>query len=310
MKRVNKIYNTDRLHQMGITGRGTAVVIFDTGIYKHMDFDNRIIAFKDFINNKIYPYDDNGHGTHIAGIIGGSGKLSKGLYKGIAPECNIVAVKVLDKNGTGDINNVLKAIQWVIANREHYNIKTANISIGANPDKSGEDSELVKAVNRLWDKGITVVVAAGNNGPGSGTVTAPGISRKVITVGACDDNIAVVIDGSRMVNYSGRGPTCNCIKKPDVVAPAGDVVSTKPISRGIVMDVRDGYIKKSGTSMATPIVTGAVTLLLSKYPGISNKEVKMCIKNSSTDLGYMHDKQGWGMLNIWRLLEEGKRFTN
>ena len=310
MKNINKIYNMEKIHKMGITGKGVTVVILDTGIYKHMDFDNRIITFKDFVGNSILPYDDNGHGTHIAGIIGSTGRLSHGKYKGMAPECNIVAVKVLDKDGLGSTENFLHGIKWVIENKEKFNIRVVNISMGTDPNESREESELVKAVNRLWDSGITVVVAAGNNGPEKGSITAPGISRKVITVGACDDNMAVIIDGNRRVNYSGRGPTYNCIKKPDVVAPAWEIVSTKPVSQGRYLGIRDGYINKSGTSMATPVVTGAVALLLSHYPELTNKEVKMCIRNSSLDLGRPHAIQGWGMLNIEGLLAEGERFTN
>lgn len=196
------------------------------------------------------------------------------------------------------------------ANRIKYNIRVANISVGASPEKSGEDSELVRAADRLWNCGITVVTAAGNNGPGMGTVTAPGISRKVITVGACDDNIAVMINGNRVVNYSGRGPTENCIKKPDIVAPANGIISTAPITKSMVTHINDCYTKKSGTSMATPIVTGAVTLLLCAYPGLTNKEVKICIRNSARNLGFSHAKQGWGMLDIEGMLRQGKMFTN
>jgi len=161
----------------------------------------------------------------------------------------------------------------------------------------------------VWDNGIVVVVAAGNNGPGPMSISTPGISRKVITVGSSDDNVAVEIFGnSKSKDYSGRGPTPFCIKKPDIVAPGSNIISCN-ISRYSLRS-KDGYANspmmytvKSGTSMATPVVSGAIALLLSKYPNLTNKEVKLKLRESAVDLGHHWEKQGWGLLNVRRLLE-------
>ena len=192
-------------------GYGVGVAIVDTGICLHKDFTeggNRVVAFKDFINGKKEPYDDNGHGTHVAGIIGGNGYSSKGKYIGIAPACNFIIIKVLDHRGDGNISDVLAGLQWIIDNRKKYNIRVVNISVGTSAkDTMDENSLLVQGVNAVWDSEIIVVVAAGNNGPGPMSISTPGISRKVITVGSSDDNVSVELFGSKSKDYSGRGPT-------------------------------------------------------------------------------------------------------
>lgn len=190
MNVARKTVKADIVQNKGFTGRGVTIAILDTGIAPLDDFivpRNRITAFKDFINNKTEPYDDNGHGTHVAGIAAGNGYLSNGKYCGIAPECNIVSVKILNNEGKGNSYDVLAGIQWILDNAERYNIKVANLSIGTNNTSSNDP--LVKAVEAAWDKGITITIAAGNNGPNACSVTSPGISKKVITVGASDDKL-------------------------------------------------------------------------------------------------------------------------
>ncbi|HCM12214.1 MAG TPA: peptidase S8, partial [Lachnospiraceae bacterium] len=153
-----------------MTGKGVGVAIVDTGISLHKDFageENRVIAFKDFINKLPDPYDDNGHGTHVSGIVGGNGYSSKGRYVGVAPGCNLIGVKVLDYRGDGNISDVLAGLQWIIDNRFKYNIRVVNISVGTtSKENMDENSLLVQGVNAIWDSGVVVVVAAGNNGPG------------------------------------------------------------------------------------------------------------------------------------------------
>lgn len=279
------------------TGHGIGVAILDTGIYPHPDFDNRITAFYDAVRRRLRPYDDNGHGTHISAIIGGSGCSSQGRYCGIAPGCNIISVKVLDSKGNGFASDVLFGLRWLRQNREQLGIRIVNISVGSYSNKNmSEDSALVRGVNAAWDDGLVVVVAAGNNGPAPMTVTTPGISRKVITVGCSDDYKEVSVMGSRMVDYSGRGPTKNCICKPEIIAPGA----------GIISCANDGrrYTVKSGTSMSTPIVAGAIALLLEKYPGMTNRDVKLRLRERAVDQGLPKNQQGWGMLDITRLLED------
>ena len=318
MHHVAEIIENRWAHERGYYGQGIGVAIVDTGLALHKDFTeggNRVVAFADFINHRNEPYDDNGHGTHVAGIIGGNGYSSKGKYKGVAPKCNFIGVKVLDHRGDGNISDVLAGLQWIIDNRLKYNIRILNISVGtSSKDNMDENSLLVQGVNAVWDNGIVVVVAAGNNGPGPMSISTPGISRKVITVGSSDDNVAVEVFGSgRTKDYSGRGPTPYCIKKPDIVAPGSNIIScniNRYSNRYKIGEFRSAsgdapmmYTVKSGTSMATPVVSGAIALLLSAHPELTNREVKLRLRSSAVDLGLHWEKQGWGLLNIRKLLE-------
>jgi len=314
MDRVAGIINLDWAFQHGIYGSGVRVAVMDTGITPHPDFTkgkDRIIDFYDAVNGRRDMYDDNGHGTHVAGILGGNGVASRGLYKGVAPDCDIIAVKVLNQRGNGDIANVINGLNWVVENKNRLRIRVVNISVGTTSKVlMDEDSDLIRAVNAVWDNGIVVVVAAGNGGPSPKTVGAPGISRKVITVGASDDDIAVDLSGKSTRHYSGRGPTYCCIKKPDVVAPGSNIVScnvmrrhTNPFGIKFMNTPINQYTTKSGTSMSTPMVSGAVALLLSMYPDMSPKDVKMKFRESCFDMGMPHGKQGWGRLDVQKLLQ-------
>lgn len=302
LNKVKQEINAGYAHQKKCYGTGVGVAILDTGIFRHPDFDNRIVAFKDILYHRQEPYDDNGHGTHIAGIIGGSGKLSNGVFGGIAPKCNLVIVKVLDHKGNGTTEDVLKGIDWVIKNKKTFNIRIMNISVGTIPDVETEECKLlVKAVETAWDEGLVVVVAAGNNGPNPMTITTPGISRKVITVGASDDHLPPV-SRNMQLHYSGRGPTQFCVKKPDVIAPGNNIVSCK-IMKDLNSNIwKECYTNKSGTSMATPIVSGSIALLLDKYPDLSNVEVKIKLKDSAVNEGLPHNQQGWGKIDVQQLI--------
>lgn len=281
----------------GLTGRGIGVAVLDTGCFLHEDFEHRVIDFSDMVQKRLLPYDDNGHGSHICGIIGGSGQAGNGRYRGVAPGCSLISVKVLDRRGNGFASDVLAGLRYIRDNRERLGIRIVNISVGSLSRKSmGENSALVRGVNDAWDDGLVVVVAAGNMGPKRGTITTPGISRKVITVGCSDDNKEVNVMGNRMVDYSGRGPTGSCICKPDVVAPGASVMSCANQS--------GRYTAKSGTSMATPLVSGAIALLLEKYPDMSNRDVKLRLRERCTDLGLPQNQQGWGLLDVEKLLRE------
>lgn len=278
------------------TGSRITVAVLDTGIYPHRDFGSRIAVFKDFINGHSNAYDDNSHGTHVSGIIAGDGTASRGKYRGIAPGCNIAAVKVLDRNGEGSSKTVVEGIKWVIEHAEEYGIRIINLSFGTTPESTqGEDSVLVKAVEEAWDCGITVVSAAGNNGPGRGTVTVPGISRKIITVGSLDDRIYTDERGRKYANYSGRGPTKSCIVKPEIVTAGSGIVSCS--------NKRDGYTVKSGTSMAAPIVTAAIALLLQKKPYLTPAMVKIRLHDTAVPIRLPKEQQGWGMLDVKALLD-------
>lgn len=286
MNRVRSFVNVNAARRRGLTGRGVCVAVIDTGLFMHRDFvPENIITFKDFVGKRSYMYDDCGHGTHVCGIIGGNGRASSGKYEGIAPGVSFVVLKALDKNGNGKMEHVIKAIEWLIANHREYNIRIVNISIGATvSDKNADQKRLLKKVDELWNDGVTICAAAGNNGPGKSTVSMPGVSAKVITVGFVSNGKV----------YSGRGPTGNCIIKPEIVAPGENVVSC--------MNTRSGYAVKSGSSMATPIVSGALALLLESNPYLTNKEIKKLLYERARDMGLSKNIQGWGCLDIERLL--------
>ena len=269
------------------TGTGIGVAILDTGLYPHIDFGERIRGFQDFLGHRPYPYDDSGHGTHVAGILAGDGTASDRRYQGVAPGCHLVAAKVLDRRGNGRLQDVLRALQWISFNQNLYGIRIINISVGAAAMDSKAAARLIKAVEQAWDQGFVVVTAAGNMGPAYGSVTAPGSSKKVITVGASD-----MLD--RISSVSGAGPTAECVCKPDLVAPGADVISCA--------NKRNSYAIKSGTSMSTPRVSGAIAFLLQKDPFLTNVEVKMLLRESCLDLGYPRNRQGWGKLDIQKLL--------
>ena len=297
MNQARKSIHCEDLDTMGLTGAGVGVAVLDTGIYPHEDFENRIMAFKDFVRRRPGPYDDNGHGTHIAAMIGGNGASSDGRYRGVAPGCGLIAVKVLDFRGNGFASDVLAGLRWIRENKEKYGIRVVNISVGSLSRKDmSENSVLVRGVDAAWDDGLVVVVAAGNHGPGRMTITTPGISRKVITVGCSDDYKEVEVMGNRMVDYSGRGPTMACISKPDLVAPGSGIISC--------CNQPGQYMPKSGTSMSTPLVSGAVALLLERYPQMTNRGVKLRLIARAGETGRPHNQQGWGLLDVGRLLLE------
>lgn len=302
MNRVRNIVHSAGVHRQNILGRGVGIAIVDTGLSLHPDYRSRITGWYDTLHGERNPYDDSGHGSHVAGIAAGDGSLSYGRFMGIAPEASLIGIKVLDQKGNGYIAHIMRGLDWIMRYRDKLNIRIVNISIGANDFETyHEDSAFVQKVNTLWDMGIVVVAAAGNKGPEPYTISAPGNSRKIITVGSSDFfHITQKHSGpKKQIAHSGAGPTLACIKKPDVIAPGSRIISCSSFQRP-----SDGkpYQEKSGTSMSTPVVSGAIALLLSRYPDMTPREVKIRLKNTSTDLHMPHEKQGWGLLNVQSLL--------
>ncbi len=282
-------------------GQNIRIGVLDTGITLHPDFDSRIIGFRDFVNHREKIYDDGTHGTHVSGILAGSGKLSAGVYAGMAPQAEILMGKVLDHTGNGSVDHVVAGIEWILDIHKKIGLKIVNISVGTQPGLEEEqERHLLDAVEALWDEGLIVVVSAGNYGPGEGTVAVPGTSRKVITVGAIGDKRSVVMGrgGKTKWNYSGNGPTRECIVKPDLSAPGTNILSC---NGEYTTRWQKPYVTKSGTSMATPVVSGAIACLLSKYPDMTNVEVKLRLRDTCV-LGE-EAQQGWGMLHVGRLFE-------
>ena len=164
--------------------RGVTIAMLDTGVAIHPDFDNRIIAFKDFVNEKRNVYDDSGHGTHVAGCLCGSGLLSEGRYRGIAPASRLVVGKVLDYKGDGNVENMAAGLEWVLKNIREYDIRILNISVGMDDGIGKERMEqLVELVDEAWNRGLIVVCAAGNMGPKPMTISPLAARKEVITVG-------------------------------------------------------------------------------------------------------------------------------
>lgn len=294
MKQANQLLHSAAPHQQGYWGQNIGIAIVDTGLTPHPDYRERIIGWYDVLHRRPFPYDDNGHGSHVAGIAAGDGSLSHGIYQGIAPKANLIGIKILNRKGNGTIEDIMKALNWIERNHNKYGIRIVNISIGANDYNTyDENCSFVQKVNQLWDMGLVIVAAAGNQGPEPHTISAPGNSRKVITVGSLRSN-----NGSHPT-HSGAGPTLSCIKKPDVVTPGSHIISCCPPIRGNSYS----YSVKSGTSMSTPMVSGAIAVLLSKYPSLTPREVKIKVKNSCQDLHLPHQHQGWGLLDIESLLE-------
>ena len=225
LMKLNMVNATTKIDELKATGKGVSIAILDTGVAPHPDINDKIVAFKDFVNGREEPYDDNGHGTHVSGDAAGTGKSSDGKYKGTAPEANIVGVKVLNQDGGAKISDIIRGIDWVIENRDQYNIRVINMSIGV-PSAGYKFDPIHKAVERAVKAGIVVVAAAGNEGPTMGTVGgAPGNSPFALTIGALDDKNTPEKDDDIIAPFSSRGPTIDGISKPDLVAPGTDIVS-------------------------------------------------------------------------------------
>ena len=298
------------VNRTGYKGEGVVIAILDTGVYPHPDLimpRSRIVAFKDFVNKKQSAYDDNGHGTFVAGAAAGNGYSSVGRYTGVAPMADIISVKVMNSKGEGNSSDILAGMQWVVDNKERVNIKIMSLSLGSKAVGRAYSDPLAVAAGSVWNRGITVIAAAGNSGPESGTITTPGVNNKVITVGAVDDKRTVDIKDDTIAKFSSRGPVGRLGIKPDVVAPGVDIISLNTdksyISGMRPLTLREQYRKMSGTSVATPIVSGAVALLLGKSPNLSPEQIKKRMLDSGRSLSADIYAQGRGIIDVKKLLE-------
>ncbi|WP_156291662.1 S8 family peptidase [Oceanobacillus salinisoli] len=297
----------DQLKQSGLTGKDVTIAIIDTGIHPHQDLENRIVAFQDFINNRNTPYDDNGHGTHCAGDAAGNGSLSNGAYQGPAPEANVVGVKVLDNIGAGSLSTVIAGIEWCIQNQSTLGIDVLSLSLGSTAVESAENDPVVRAVEAAWDRGMTVCVAAGNSGPSQGTIASPGISPKVVTVGAANEQNTLNRTDDTVASFSSRGPTIDGITKPDLITPGENIISLRAPNSYLdrtnkYARVGSNYFSLSGTSMSTPICAGVVAQLLERNPNLTPNEIKERLINACEDIGNSPNAQGHGYLDASLLI--------
>ena len=290
------------IERYGRTGKGVVVAVLDDGAFdQHPDLRPKVVAAYDAAAGNaatpgdgpvslVAPASDEGHATHVAGTVVGGGDQSGGVYKGVAPGARYVNVKVFTGPNETSSSIVLKGLDWVLDRREDLDVRIVSMSLGGRPS-DGKDA-LSRAVNVASDLGLVVVAAAGNTGPGEGTVGSPGAAAKAITVGAVDKRKA-------LAPFSARGPTLDGRAKPDVVAPGVGIVSTVPPGRtggaGVLSPGRTIlYGPLSGTSMAAPHVAGVAALMLEADPGLTPADVKRILLATAQDLGAPGADHGTG----------------
>ncbi|GAC1700226.1 MAG: hypothetical protein NVS9B6_13530 [Candidatus Limnocylindrales bacterium] len=301
----------------GLTGAGIGVAILDSGVAAHPDLAGRVIASVDLTSASSFVSptplgDPGGHGTHVAGLIAGSGSSSAGLYGGIAPGADIISVRVIDATGSTQLSTVLHGLQWILAYRSTYHIRVANLSLGARARTGYQADLLASATEMLTFAGIVAVVAAGNGGDDSSTITTPGTDPFVLTVGATDDHGTVSPLDDTIPDWSARGPTpFDAIAKPDIVAPGRRIVALR--AAGSTLDLlypdrrvtapgaaTPAYFTLSGTSMSSAIVSGAVALLLQARPGLTPREVKAQLRGTAHSFANVSPSaQGAGLIDAF-----------
>lgn len=286
----------------GYRGEGIGVAVIDSGIANHPALYGRIAARVSFVSTEpTVTGDPFGHGTHVAGSIGGSAsaasRITSAYGGGSAPKVHFIDVRVLGSNGIGYTSDVIAGIDWAIANKRRYNIGVINLSLGHPIAEPAATDPLCHAVARAFEAGITVVVSAGNYGraangaPVLGGITSPGNSPFAITVGSLDPRGTLDRSDDRVAPYSSRGPTrYDFAVKPDLVAPGSSIVSLESansyISRTypqfhVAGPTSNSYMRLSGTSMATGVVSGGVALLLDANPSLSPAQIKVALQSSA-----------------------------
>jgi len=286
--------------------RPVTVAVLDSGIERHPDLEDSILAFRDFTSFRKEPYDDYGHGTHVCGILCGDGRLSGGRYAGICPKIRLMVGKVLDRKGDGSAEEMIEGMEWVLEEKERLDVRLLNVSVGiAQLRSNSKQGKLRMMMERLYDAGILTVCAAGNKGPMPGTLSFLGEGEWAVSVG-CHDGEYFKGDPYRCETYSGRGKRSAIPRKPEVVAPGTRIKSCSAYwQRGYP---GAAYEARSGTSMAAPIVTGCLALAIQACPDASPRRLKKVLNGTACDLGEPWNQQGWGMVcptaMVERLLDE------
>ncbi|OLD21006.1 MAG: hypothetical protein AUJ01_03105 [Acidobacteria bacterium 13_1_40CM_3_65_5] len=323
--------------QFGYDGSGIGVAIIDSGVTPwHDDLSDpaaggsqRVDRFVDFVDGRQASYDDYGHGTHVAGIIAGNGFDSSGRRSGIAPGAHVVALKVLDGAGRGRISDVIAALDYVVSNKDALNIRVANLSVATGVYESYNSDPLTLAARSAVEAGIVVVAAAGNNGrrPDGrtryGGITAPGNAPWVLTVGASSHMGTVDRADDTIAAFSSRGPTAiDRAAKPDLVAPGVGIESLSDpdssfyaakspyLLSGTVATSYLPYLSLSGTSMAAPVVSGTVALMLQASPSLTPNQVKAILgRTAESSPRYDRLTQGAGFLDAKRAVELARNWS-
>ncbi|HET9724604.1 MAG TPA: S8 family peptidase, partial [Actinomycetota bacterium] len=299
-------FGVDRARaDFGLTGAGVEACVLDTGVDpNHEQLDSKTIVFRDFVGSATDPYDDHGHGTHVASILlgDGTGGSNASKYGGVAPGASLVAGKVLDANGSGATDDIAAAIGWC-ADRPSVDI--ISMSLGSIFGSDGTDA-LSQAVNAAVADGKVAVVAAGNAGDAPYGVGSPGAASGAITVGAAADWSAAPgtpnhSDGVSLAYFSSRGPTMDDRTKPDVVAPGVTITAAE-------QGTAAGYVTYSGTSMATPFAAGAIALALQAQPGWTPAQVRSAVEGTARDRGVQGKDDDWGagLLDVYALAAQAE----
>ena len=309
----------------GMTGQDVVVAVLDSGVASsHKALANRVLASVSMVAGEPAT-DEFGHGTHVAGIITGVASAASGVTAeytgGIAPDAQIVNVRVLGDDGVGYTSDVIAGINWVIENKALYNIRIMNLSLGHAVTEPSTTDPLCLAVERAYLAGIVVVVSAGNAGkladgtPVLGGIASPGNSPYALTVGATNTWGTVSRSDDTVTTYSSRGPTrYENVVKPDVVAPgnkvisleaSGSYISTHYPAEHVAGSGNNGYFRMSGTSMSAPMISGGAALLLQASPNMTPAQVKFLMQTGAT---YMRDggllAAGAGNANLWTSRQE------
>jgi serine protease AprX len=286
----------------GYQGAGIGVAVIDSGIAPHSALGSRVVARVNLVSSEPgVTGDPFGHGTHVAGMIGGAGsaasRVTSAFNGGSAPAVKFIDVRVLGRTGTGYTSDVLAGIDWAIANRSKYGIRIINLSLGHPVAEPAATDPLCIAVERAVNAGLVVVTSAGNYGvtstgaPVLGGITSPGNSPAAITVGAIDTKGTSDRSDDAIAPYSSRGPTrFDFAVKPDVVAPGTRIVSLESAGSYLASTYpqwhvagsgTNAYLRLSGSSMATAVVSGGVALLLNAQPSLSPGQVKIVLQSGA-----------------------------
>lgn len=286
-----------------------AVAILDSGIARHPDIEEQVIAFYDF-SKEAYttPVDSFGHGTHVAGCLLGNGHLSGGRYQGICPKARLVVLKVLDKEGKGEAKWLIQALKYILDYHKKWNIRIVNLSLGVEKEVCMQSlSMILSLVKEIIKHDILVVCAAGNYGPKNNTIYGIGTLPDVITVG-CYDGIYETNKHHSCRMYSGRGDNASGIMKPDIVAPGTQIVScSNKITSYRRKGYRYAYESRSGTSMSAPIISGILFGILLNCQGISSTDAKRILLSSAKDTGYEKNMHGRGFIDCRKVVDNTRR---
>lgn len=293
-----------------LTGKGVGIGIIDTGVYLHSDLTTErrsIRFFSDLVGNFDKPYDDNGHGTFISGLIASSGKLSDGLYRGIAPEANLSVIKAFDASGNGFLSDIIKAIDIILSIKDLENIRILCLPFEISCIDKLKINPLEIIIKKAIASNITVVAPSGNHGPMPYTIYCPGNIKEVLTVGGTD-TLSNNIRNYKTSGFSGRGPTINGSPKPDMTAPCMSVTSLATDNLyypGIkkLDNLKNPYISMSGTSIACGFICGFAALLLEKNPNLLPVDLKSMLCLSTTSIGESKYSQGYGFFTFDKLVK-------